>query len=73
MPHPCFPIFDSVSFTLCRYFKTFIVNVKLWSQKLNFTKNMQSKQNIPIYDECQAKIDLFKVKKIGKFLVFKIV
>ncbi len=26
-----------------------------------------------ICDECQAKIDLFEVKKIGKFLVFKIV
>ena len=26
-----------------------------------------------IYDECHAKNDLFKVKKIGKFLVFKIV
>ncbi len=36
MPHPCCPIFGSVSFTLCRNFKTFIVNVKLWSQKLNF-------------------------------------
>ncbi len=25
------------------------------------------------YDECHTKIDLFEVKKIGKFSVFKIV
>ena len=28
---------------------------------------------VKLYDECHAKIDLFKVQKIGNFLVFKIV
>ncbi len=29
--------------------------------------------NSSTYDECHAKIDLFEVKKIGNFLVFKMV
>ena len=36
-------------------------------------KNLPSSLLLGINDECHAKVDLFKVKKIGKFLVFKIV